>query len=50
MAGIMATRGLKGLLIVLALFQLAPTQAPTVANSWTEPSAHLTDFKVIELG
>ena len=49
MAGIMATPVLKGLLIVLALFPLAPTQPPTVANSWTEPSAHLTDFEVIEL-
>jgi len=49
MAGIMTTQVLKGLPIVLALLQLAPTQPPTVANSWTEPSAHLTDFEVIEL-
>ena len=49
MAGIMATQILKALLIVLALFQLAPAQAPTAANSLTEPSAHLTDFQVIEL-
>jgi hypothetical protein len=34
---------------MLALFQLAPTQPPTAANPWTEPSAHLTDFEVIEL-
>ena len=45
----MATQTLKALLIVLALFQLAPAQAPTAANSLTEPSAHLTDFQVIEL-
>ena len=45
----MATRILKALLIVLALFQLAPAQASTAANSLTEPSAHLTDFQVIEL-
>ena len=49
MAGIMATQILKALLIVLALFQLAPAQASTAANSLTEPSAHLTDFQVIEL-
>jgi hypothetical protein len=49
MAGIMATQILKALLIVLALFQLALAQAPTAANSLTEPSAHLTDFQVIEL-
>jgi hypothetical protein len=49
MAGIMATQILKALLIALALFQLAPGQAPTGANSLTEPSAHLTDFQVIEL-
>ena len=49
MAGIMATQILKALLIVLALFQLAPAQTPTAANSLTEPSAHLTDFQVIEL-
>ncbi len=49
MAGIMATQTLKALLIVLALFQLAPAQTPTAANSLTEPSAHLTDFQVIEL-
>jgi len=45
----MATQILKALLIVLALFQLALAQAPTAANSLTEPSAHLTDFQVIEL-
>lgn len=45
----MATRVLKALLIVLALFQLASAQTPSVANSLTEPSAHLTDFQVIEL-
>ena len=49
MAGIMATQILKALLIVLALFQLALAQAPTAANSLTEPSAHLTDFQVLEL-
>jgi hypothetical protein len=45
----MATQGLKSLLIMLALFQLAPAQTLSIANSLTEPSAHLTDFQVIEL-
>jgi hypothetical protein len=49
MVGLMATQVLKALLIVLALFELAPAQAPSAANSLTEPSAHLADFQVIEL-
>ncbi len=45
----MATRVLKTLFIALALLQPAPAQAPSLANSLTDPSAHLTDFQVIEL-
>jgi uncharacterized protein YjeT (DUF2065 family) len=44
MTGIVATQVLKGLLIVFALFQLAPAQARTLANSLTDPSAHLRRF------
>jgi hypothetical protein len=45
----MATPVLRHLWTVVALLQLAPAQVPTVANSLTEPSAHLSDFQVIEL-
>jgi hypothetical protein len=49
MMGIMPAQVFRAVLIVIALFQLAPAQTPSVANSLTEPSAHLTDFQVIEL-
>jgi hypothetical protein len=49
MVEIMAAQVLKGLLMALACFQLAPAQTSSVANSVTEASAHLTDFQVIEL-
>jgi hypothetical protein len=49
MAGIMAARVFRALLVVLSVVQLAPAQATSAANSLTDPSAHLTDFQVIEL-
>ncbi len=42
-------RAFKVLLIALVLVQLAPAQAPSVANALTDPSARLNDFQVIEL-
>lgn len=45
----MAQQTVKALVIVLALFQLASGQTPSGTNSLTDPSAHLTDFQVIEL-
>ena len=45
----MASRIAKVLLTVLVLFQLAPAQTLSIAGALTDPSAHLSDFQVIEL-
>jgi len=48
-AGIMVTHVQRILMATLALLQLASAQTSSVPKPLTDPSAHLTDFQVIEL-
>lgn len=45
----LVTRAFRVLLITIALFELASAQTHSLVDALTEPSAHLTDFQVIEL-